>query len=317
MTILLREHDVENLLTIPDALQRVELALRDYGTGGAQNRPRQRVRGAGSMLHLMPASWASGGYMGFKAYAAARSGAHFYFHLFDSNTGEYLAMIEADRLGQQRTGAASGIATKYLAREDAKILGVIGAGWQAESQIEAICAVRAISHVKVYSRDEARRNAFLEKMRARLSVSLDSVADAESAVHDADIVVTITSATAPVLHGEWLKPGSHVNAAGSNWAHRREVDNETVRRADAIFVDSIEDAHHESGDLIAPIFEGVIGWQQVQELSALIAGRATGRTSPDQITLFKSNGIALEDVAVASFVYERARTENIGAKLPL
>ncbi|MCI0476462.1 MAG: hypothetical protein L0Y55_09465, partial [Anaerolineales bacterium] len=140
---------------------------------------------------------------------------------------------------------------------------------------------------------------------------------AERAVRDADVIVTITSASAPVLRGEWLKPGAHVNAAGSNWAHRREVDSETLKRADAIFVDSVEDAHLESGDLILPAFEGVIGWQQVQELGALVAGRAMGRTRDDEITLFKSNGIALQDVAVGSFVYERARARGIGAALLL
>lgn len=316
MPIFLSEQNVEQLLTMPDALRLVEDALRDFGNGGAQNRPRQRVRAANGVLHVMSGGWLARGYMGFKAYAGFRGGTRFYFHLFDSNSGEYLAIIAADRLGQTRTGAATGVATKYLARADAKTLGLIGAGWQAESQLEAVCAVRDIRGVRVFSRDAARRNAFAEKMSARLKAEIEAVDSAESAVHDADIVVTITSASAPVVKGEWLQPGAHVNAAGSNWAHRREVDSETLKRAGAIFVDSIEDAQVEAGDLIIPASEGVIGWQQVQELSALVAGRAVGRRRDDEITFFKSNGIALEDVAVGSFVYERARQMNIGEALP-
>ncbi len=317
MPIFLSEQDVEQLLTMPDALRVVEDALRDFGRGDAQNRPRQRVRAPNGVLHVMPGGWLARGYMGFKAYAGFRGGTRFYFHLFDSNTGEYRAIIAADKLGQTRTGAATGVATKYLAREDAKTLGLIGAGWQAESQLEAVCAVRDIQQVRVYSRDAARRNAFAGKMSARLNVTIDAVDSAESAVRDADIVVTITSASAPVLKGEWLAAGAHVNATGSNWAHRREVDSATLKRAGAIFVDSIEDAQLEAGDLIIPASEGVIGWQQVQELAALVAGRAVGRTRADEITFFKSNGIALQDVAVGSFVYERAREQGIGVPLPL
>jgi alanine dehydrogenase len=316
MPIFLTEREVENLLTMPDALRQVEDALRDFGNGGAQNRPRQRVRAANGVLHVMPAGWLARGYMGFKAYAGFRGGVRFYFHLFDSNTGAYLAILEADKLGQMRTGAASGVATKYLARPDAKSVALLGAGWQAESQLEAVCAVRAIEHVRVFSRDATRRTAFAEKMRARLGVNLDAVDSAERAVRGADIVVTITSAAAPVLQGEWLKQGAHVNAAGSNWAHRREVDSETLKRAHAIFADSVQDAQIESGDLILPALEGVVGWQQVQEISALVAGRATGRVSDDDITFFKSNGIALEDVAVGAWVYERARERDMGIALP-
>lgn len=316
MPIFLTESNVENLLTMPDALRLVEEVLCDFGTGGAQNHPRQRVRAANGVLHVMPAGWLTRGYMGYKAYAAFRGGARFYFHLLNSNTGEYLAIIAADKLGQMRTGAASGVATKFLARADAKTIGLIGAGWQAESQLQAVCAVRSIEHARVFSRDAARRTAFAEKMQTRLNVKIDAVDSAESAVRDADIVVTMTSSAAPVVKGEWLKPGAHVNAAGSNWVNRREVDSETLKRAGAIFVDSIPDAQVESGDLVVPVFETVIGWQQVQEISALVAGRAVGRTHEDEITFFKSNGIALQDVAVGSFVYERALEQGIGVTLP-
>ncbi len=316
MPIFISEDQVDQLLTMPDALREVENALRDFGIGGAQNMPRQRVRAANGVLHVMPAGWLTRGYMGYKAYAGFRGGARFYFHLFDSNTGEYLAIIGADKLGQIRTGAASGVATKYLARADALTAGILGTGWQAETQLQAVCAVRNIRAVNCFSRDETRRNHFAEKMSAQLGVSVRAVTFAEAAVRDSDIVIAITNAAQPVLRGEWLSAGAHVNAAGSNWLNRREVDSETLKRANAIFVDSIEDARIESGDLAIPVSENVIGWHQVQEISALLAGRAVGRTSDGDITFFKSNGIALEDVAVGAWVYERAREQGIGAELP-
>lgn len=316
MAIFLSERDVENLLNMSDALAQVEAALRAFGMGRAQNRPRQRVRTARGVLHVMPAGWLDRNYVGFKAYTATKGGVRFYFHLFDAETGEYLAIMQADRLGQMRTGAASGVATKYLAREDASTVGLLGAGWQAESQLEAVCAVRSIRQVRVFAREAAHRQGFAEKMSARLGVPVEPAGSAEGAVRAQEIVIAVTSASAPVVQGEWLMPGAHVNAVGSNWASRREVDSETLKRCDAIFTDSVEQAHLESGDLIVPIFEGVIGWQQVQELSALVAGQAVGRASRGAITLYKSNGIALEDVAVGALIYERAHAQGLGEQLP-
>lgn len=317
MPIFLREDEVEKLLPMSDALRLVEEALRDYGSGGAQNQPRQRIRAPQGILHVMPAGWFSCGYLGFKAYTSFRGRARFYFHLFDANTGDYLAIMQADRLGQMRTGAASGIATKFLACSDAKSLGIIGTGWQAESQLEAVCAVGHIDHVKCYSRDEMHRREFADKMSARLKVRVEPVVSAQEAIVESDIVIAITTSPQPVVMGEWLKEGAHVNAAGGNWAARREVDGETVKRARAIFADSVEQAKIEAGDLTLAVAENVIGWHQVQELSALVSGRAAGRANAKDITLFKSCGIALEDVAVGSFVYEQARARGVGVELPL
>lgn len=317
MPIYLTEGDVENLLTMPDALRLVEECLRDWGNGMAQNQPRERIRAPHGVMHVMPAGWSARGYMGFKAYASFRGGARFYFHLYDANTGDYLAILQADRMGQMRTGAASGVATKYLARAGAKTLGIIGTGWQAESQLQAVCAVREIERVKCFSRDEMRRTEFAEKMSARLHVRVEAVASAQEAIVESDVVTAITNAAQSVIAGEWLKDGAHVNAAGSNWAMRREVDSATVRRARAIFADSVEQAKIEAGDLTQAVAENVLGWHQVQELAALVNGRAVGRTKEDDITVFKSCGIALEDVAVALFVYERARDLGIGVPLPL
>lgn len=317
MPIFISQAQVEQLLTMPDALRLVEDAFRDYGNGGAQNQPRQRIRAPRGVLHVMPGGWLARGYMGYKAYASFKGGARFYFHLFDSNTGEYLAIIQADRLGQIRTGAASGVATKYLARKDAKTVGIIGTGWQAESQLQAVCEVREFERILCFSRDESRRHRFAEKMSALLNARVEAVASAEAAVRESDVVIAMTTALQPVILGEWLAAGAHVNAAGSNWATRREVDSATVKRANAIFADSIEQARIEAGDLILAVAENVIGWHQVQEMSALVSGRAVGRANGGAITLFKSGGMALEDVAVGSFVYEQARTQGVGVELPL
>lgn len=317
MAIFLGETDVEKLLPMRDALRLVEDALRDLGNGGAQNQPRQRVRAPQGVMHVMPGGWFTRGYMGFKAYTSFRGGTRFYFHLFDANTGDYLAILEANRLGQMRTGAASGVATKYLARADAKFLGIIGTGWQAESQLEAVCAVGRFERIKCFSRDESRRAEFAEKMSTRLNVRVEPVGSAGEAIFESDVIIAITTSSQPVVMGEWLKAGTHVNAAGGNWAARREVDTETVKRANSIFADSIDQAKIEAGDLTLAVTENAIGWHQVQELSALVSGRATGRRNANDITLFKSCGIALEDVAVGSFVYEQAHERGIGTELPL
>lgn len=316
MAIFLTEQDVERLLSVKDAIPRVEMAFRDWGNGAAQNQPRQRIRPPQGVMHVMPGGWFARGYMGFKAYNSFRGSARFYFYLFDANTGEYCAIMEADRLGQTRTGAASGVAAKYLAREDAKTVGIVGTGWQAESQVEAVCAVRNFERVKCFSRDEKNCSDFAEKMSQRVGIAIEPVASAEAAVRDSDVVIAITNAAVPVVLGEWLKVGAHVNAAGSNWAMRREVDSAAVKRAHAIFADSVEQAKIEAGDLTLAVAENVIGWHQVQELAALVSGSAVGRSNSDDITLFKSCGIALEDVAVGSLVYERALEQGIGVPLP-
>ncbi|HEX7593132.1 MAG TPA: ornithine cyclodeaminase family protein, partial [Anaerolineae bacterium] len=297
MTLFLTEADVEKLLTMPDAIHVVEDALREMGEARAVNRPRQRVRVPNGILHVMPAGLPTRGYLGFKYYSSFRPQTRFWFHLLDANNGNVLAIMQADRLGQQRTGAASGVATKHLARADAVEVGIIGAGWQAESQLEAICAVRAIRVARCYSRDAERRKVFAKKMSARLNVDVRGVDSAEEAVREADIVSTATSSLEPVLRGEWLKPGAHINAVGANRVQARELDDGVLQRSAFVCVDSIEQAKIEAGDLISPIERGELTWERVRELGEVVAGKVTGRANRDDVTLFKSMGIALEDVA--------------------
>ncbi len=308
----LTEDQVDRLLSMPDALRAVEDALRALGKGEAVNRPRQRIATGSSSISVMVAGWNSRGYVGFKAYTMSREGIHFWFHLFDANTGRPTAIMEANRLGQRRTGAATGIATKYLARPDASTCGIIGTGWQAESQLEAVAAVRPIHSIRSYGRDPAKRDAFAKKMAARLGIDVRAVGSPEEAVRQADVVIAVTTSKDPVILGKWLEPGAHLNAVGANQLNARELDDEAIRRCGFVAVDSIEQARDESGDLVDPIARGLLAWERIHEIAAVVAGTARGRRDDHEITLFKSLGIAIEDVAVGALVYERARDRGVG-----
>jgi ornithine cyclodeaminase/alanine dehydrogenase-like protein (mu-crystallin family) len=252
-----------------------------------------------------------------KTYAVSRKGARFLVMLYDAGTGDLLAVIEADRLGQMRTGAATGVATKYMARADAATVGVYGTGWQAESQLMAVCAVRKIRSITAYGRNPDRREAFARKMESVLRVEVTPAQSAEEAARNQAIIITATSAREPVLKGEWVEKGTHINAVGSNFLSKAEIDVEAIRRASRIAVDSIEQSKMESGDLLPAIERGVISWESVTELGRIVAGRDSGRASDDEITIFKSNGIALEDIATALRVYNLARERAVGSTVEL
>lgn len=314
---LVTEAEVGRLLTVGEAMAILEEAFREAAAGRGPVQPRRRVVAAPAVLHTMSAALPAWRAAGLKAYLTTPKGARFVVLLFDTETGALAGLFEADRLGQIRTGAASGVATRYLAREDAAVGALIGTGWQAETQLEAICLARPLTEVRVFGRDAARRAAFVERMAPRVAARLVPVESAEQAVRDADVVVTITSAKSPVLEGAWLKPGAHVNAAGVNWAHKRELDEAAVRRAARVVVDDLETAKLEAGDLLPVVAAGHLRWDDVVELAAVVAGAAPGRRRLDEITLFSSQGTALEDVACAVRLLERARREGVGRELPL
>ena len=317
MALFLTEKDVSGLLTMDMALEAVEEGFRLQAEGKATNSPRSRIRLPGGPFNFMSAASQGLGVMGHKAYAATRGNpVRFYLHLCSSETGELLSVMEASDLGQVRTGAASGVATKYMAREDASTVGVIGAGYQARTQLEAVCRVREVRNARVFSRTPERRARFAADMSAKLGVEVAAVESAEECARNSDVVVTITSSSRPVLEGQWLSPGTHINAAGSNHWMRRELDGEAVGRCDIVVTDDVEQAKLECGDLLYPIERGTVRWEQVRNLSDVIAGRTPGRTGDDDITLFESQGLALEDIAVGARVYEMARERGIGQELP-
>ena len=314
MTLFLTEEEVTGLLDMPSVLDAVEDVLRQYAEGKATNRARRRVALPTSGLNVMFAGAPQIGALGLKAYTVARGGARFYTMLFDPDSGELLAQMQSDKLGQMRTGAASGIATKHLAREDASTLGIYGSGWQAESQLEAIAAVRRLDRIIVHSRTEQTRKAFAAKMGEKLGMEVETTAAAEEPAAQ-DIVVTVTSSREPVLRGEWLKPGAHVNAAGSNFLMKAEIDREVARRASLVAVDSREELGLEAGNLLQALETGAVLPEAVRELGTIIAGHAPGRQGPDDITLFSSQGLALEDLAAARLVYDRAKDGGIGREM--
>ncbi|MFQ3611811.1 MAG: ornithine cyclodeaminase family protein [Fimbriimonadales bacterium] len=302
--LLIREAQVAEILTISRALEAVESAFRDWAFGRATNQPRQRVHTPQGTLHLMGACWHAQGYIGYKAYFSFPTGTRFHVVLASAHSGEVLALVEADLLGRIRTGAASGIATKHMARKDAHTVAIIGTGEQARTQLEAICAVRPIQQVRAYSRTPGRRTQFAQQMESLLGIPVLPTDSIEQAIEGADIVTTITTAREPFLTGGLLRPGMHLNAAGANSLARRELDTHAVARCDRIAVDDPQQARIEAAELVMPIELRKLGWERVYALAQIVAGQVPGRLAPEEITLFKSLGIALEDVAVASVVYE-------------
>ncbi|MBI1353726.1 MAG: ornithine cyclodeaminase family protein [Acidobacteria bacterium] len=301
------EAQVREALPMELALERVEEAFRRLADGRMSNHPRRRIGlDNRAMLHAMEAGDNESGLLGAKIYATRpRVGAHFVVLLFDAETTRPLATIEADELGRIRTGAASGVATKFLAAPDAKTLGLLGAGWQAETQLRAVAAVRRLERVKVFSRTPEKRQAFAAKMGAELGLAIEPADSPEAAVRYSDIVVTITTAKEPVALGAWLAPGCHINAAGSNHALRRELDGEAVARAELVTTDSIEQARIEAGDLIQAVAEGRFDWDRLVALEDVVAGKTPGRPSPQAVTLFESQGLAAQDLIVAEAVWRR------------
>ncbi len=298
---------------MPEAIDLVERVLLRQATGHAINHPRWRVAmPGGTLLHYMAGGDCDARRVGLKAYATnPRHGApNFVVLLFDSRDAKLLAVMDAAILGQIRTGAASGVATKHLARPDAARLALFGSGFQAETQLEAVHCVRTLRDVRVYSRRRDRRERFAARMRSKLRIPVVAADSPERALDGADIVVTITNSRTPVFPGRLLAPGAHVNAAGSNHILRRELDADAVERADVVTVDSLAQARMEAGDLTQAADEGCFDWAGARELHEVLSGRADGRTSDAQVTLFESQGLAIEDIVLADLVYARRSRQS-------
>jgi alanine dehydrogenase len=292
----LTEADVERLLSPADAIEAVEDSFRRLADGRIENVPRYRVGLDGGMLAVMSAVDRERGLACVKTYAAAADDISFMVVLFEGGTTK--ALIEADRLGQLRTGSASAVAARHLARRGARTLGLIGCGLQARTQVACIReALPGIEEVVAYCRDEKRLATFCKEVGATPG---ESHRDAAAA----DVVVTMTTSRDPVLRGEWLRPGALICAAGANHPKARELDNAVLERAAFVCCDSLDDAKLESGDLIEPVQQGVLDWLEVHELQEVIAGELPGRQADEDIVVFKSNGLAAWDLAVAARAVE-------------
>ncbi len=316
MALFLSETDVRQLLTMDLALEAVTAAHAAHGRNRAIDIARQRTRTPTSALHILQGALLDEGVIGYKAYTTARAGNRFMVHLFDAATGMPLAAIEADFLGMMRTGATGSVAAKVLSRPESAVVGLIGAGWQAQSQLEALCRVRPIRLVRLFSRDAEKRRRASADFSSRFGVEVIPVDSAEAAVRDCDIVVTITTAATPLFDGRWLAAGTHINAAGSNALIRREIDEETVARAAVVCVDSRPTALREAGDLLPALEKGRLAEGQLVELGEIIAGIRPGRPDAAAITLFESQGMAIQDLAVGVRLLKLAQQQGLGAELP-
>jgi alanine dehydrogenase len=309
MALYLTEAEIAELLSPADAVAAVEECFLRMARAAVEVRPRTRMRVEDGVFAVMAATDAELRRAGLKAYTWLSAGTPFVVVLFDLERAAIAAVIEADKLGQLRTGGATGVAAKCLAKSSATTLGVIGCGWQAESQVECIrAACPAIERVVVYCRTEERLEEFCRKLDAEPGETHRDPAEQ-------DIVVTVTTSKDPVLRGEWLQPGALVCAVGANEPRARELDNAVLERATFVCCDSREQSKQESGDLIEPVQQGILDWLEVHELHEVVAGEISGRQSDEDIVLFKSNGIAAWDVALADAAVARARERGAGREL--
>ncbi len=315
--LFLSENDVQRLLTMPQAIEALQRAFEALGQRKAQNVPRQRAVAGRTVLHMMGAADAQLGFSAWKCYFSTPQGVVFHVGLYEQATGRLVALMQANRLGQVRTGATSAVAARYLAPDGADKLGLFGTGYQARGQLEALACVLSLSQVFVYGRDPQRREAFAREMSEKLQLDVTPVDRPQEAAEELPVVVTATSSRQPVLEGRWLAPGALVIAMGSNWWHKAELDVDTIRRAHLVVCDDVECCRQEAGDFRQALEQGVFDWSEAISLAEVVCRRRSGRTPASDLVLFKSVGMALEDVAVATLVYRQARQQGLGTPLPL
>jgi ornithine cyclodeaminase/alanine dehydrogenase-like protein (mu-crystallin family) len=317
MAIYLSEEVVRRSLTMPAAIEAVQRAFIDRARGEAYDVPRVRTRLPGGHLHILQGASVTLGLVGYKAYYIRPDKSRTsLLHLIDREQGHLVAVIDADYLGQIRTGAATAVAARALARPEGDVLGLFGAGRHAATQLEAVAAARKLKRVHVYSRTPQKRAEFCERMGRQLGLDVQPAGTAQDAVRGCDLIVAMTRSAEPVFDGRWLEPGQFVAATGSNALDRREIDQATVLRADVVVVDSREVARGESGDLLPAFESGHLYWENIADLGDVLVGRRPGRTDAAQVTLFESHGMALQDIYTAAVILDAARAQGLGEKLP-
>ncbi len=308
----LAEQDVKRVLVMSDAIECVERGLQDHAGHHAVDVPRERTRTPLGTLSILQGAAPRAGVAGYKAYYATPHGSRSHLYLYAATSGKPLALIEADFFNVVRTGAATAVATRHLARSDSTILCQIGAGRIGAGQLEAVCAARPVREARIYARTRDKLEHFCRAMSQRLDIEVIPAASAEAAVRGAHIINVITKSSLPVLEGAWLAAGQHINAAGSNVLTRRELDARAVQRCEVLCVDSRETARRECGDLLPLVESGELQWDALPELGEIIAGMRRGRVSDEQITLYESHGMAVQDLYVAAKVLDLARAQGLG-----
>jgi ornithine cyclodeaminase/alanine dehydrogenase-like protein (mu-crystallin family) len=308
MAIYLSDEDVQQLLTVPECIDVLDDLFRQEAEGKVQNISRVRARHGNASTTLM-----GGSVLGSEAYGIRHSSLTL---LYNTESGRLDAALQPSALAWIRTGAASGLATKYMARPESSVVGIIGSGRQAVTQLQAVCAVRPIERVKAYSRSAENRERFAAEMQASLGIEVTPVESSQECVQGSDILITITNAREPVFDGNLLEPGMHINAAGANNDTRQELDATTIRRADVIAVDNLEQARLECGELIAAAAGGTFQWERAIPFHAVVSGKVSGRPDGRSVTLFESMGIGIEDIAASAYVLRKAREQGLGQELP-
>ena len=318
MPLLLTDKEVNELMTMEDCVAVMEDLMGQTAQGLTWMQARTHMRTPQGFHHVMPGGIFGSKVVGIKIYTARYpAGSRFITVLHDSENGDLLALMQGGRCSQLRTGALSGVATRHMAREDASTVAIIGTGAQGRAQLEGVCAVRDVKSIRAFDIVPERCQAFAAEMQDLLGVEVTASTSAAECVKGADIVTTMTTSPNPVLLGEWLEPGMHINACGGNHWTRRELDEAAVGRADTVVVDSVDEAKRYGGNLVFPIETGVIHWGQVSELWEVASGRVSGRPSADAVTLFEAHGIGISDVAAAAYVYRKAVEQGLGTELPL
>lgn len=315
MALFLRDEEVNQVVTMDDMLTAIEEMQRQFGRGAAMNLTRRKIIAPGGMLSVMGGGLFYAGVLGVKTYTVVQGKYSFQVSVYDAATGALLCYTQANRLGQLRTGATTGLAVKQLSNPDAATVGIIGTGYQAPTQLEAVCKVRAIKEIRAYSRNRERRESFAAGMTASLGIETRAVDSGAAAVADSDIVICIAATMEPVLAGENLKGGATIIGAGPTTWRAREVDDAALTRADKIFVDAAEQAPLEVGDLAAAVDRGLLQWSQILELRQAVAGLVAGRDNPQQIIYAKLMGSGVADVAAAKLAYDRAKAMGIGMEM--
>ncbi|MSQ06906.1 MAG: ornithine cyclodeaminase family protein [Dehalococcoidia bacterium] len=316
MALFLRDEEVRQVVDMEQMLAAIETMQARFGQGEAYNLPRRKIIAKGGMLAVMGGGLFYDGVMGVKTYTVVKGVYSFQVSLYDAGTGRLLCYTQANRLGQLRTGATTALAVKHLAKGDAVTVAILGTGYQAPTQLEAVRQVRNLRQVRAFSRNAQRRQQFAETMTDALGVDVVAASSAQEAIAGSDVVICIAATmTEPVVQGDWLAPGCTVVAAGPTTWRAREVDDATLTRADKLVVDSIEQAPLEAGDLASAADRGLIQWSQLQELRQVVAGNVKGRDNPRQIIYAKMMGTGVADVAAAKLAYDRAKAAGVGVEM--
>ncbi len=315
MALFLRDEDVAQCVSMDEMLGAIETMQTRYGQGEAYNLGRRKIIAETGMLSVMGGGLFYDSVLGVKTYTVVRGSYSFQVSLYDAETGKLLLYTQANRLGQLRTGATTGVAVKHLSRSGPLQVGIIGTGGQAPTQLQAVAAVREIAGVKAFSRNAERRADFAARMSDTMGISVKAADSNEDAVRDCDLVIGIAATAEPVVQGSWLKEGATVIGAGPTTWRVSEVDEETLRRADKLFVDSLDQVSIEAGDISAAVDKGLLNWSRLSELRHAVCGAIPGRDNDRQIVYAKLMGTGVADVAAAKLAYDSARERGVGMEM--